>query len=95
MVFLATDRSDSNENEYAVLLDETDALVDRFINRLNDWSMKATDTVGAVTLRNFQQLNQIKMDAGIFTGWFLSFQIVVSDDFLYCTPENVELYANS
>jgi hypothetical protein len=95
IVFLALDKSDSDHTEYKVLLDATDDLVDRFIIRLNDWSMNSTDVVGAVTLRNFQQINQIKTDADIFTGWFLSFQMVVSDDFNYCTPENVSLYENS
>jgi hypothetical protein len=95
MVFLALDKTDSNHNEYSEILNRTDDLVDKFINRLNDWSMNSTDVVGAVTLRNFQQTNQIKTDADIFTGWFLSFQMVVSDDFQYCTPENVVLYGNS
>lgn len=95
IVFLSLDPTDSTHTEYKQVLDNTDDLVDRFINRLNDWSMKATDDVGAVTLRNFQQINQIKTDADVFTGWFLSFQMVVSDDFEYCTPANVELYANS
>lgn len=95
VVFLAVDKTDSTGDEYKHVLDATDSLLDRFVNRLNDWSMNSTDVVGAVTLRNFNQLNQIKKDADIFTGWFLSFQMVVSDDFEYCTPANVSLYANS
>lgn len=94
LVFLKRDRSDSIETEYKPILDDMDDLVDRFINRLNDWSMKATDTVGAVTIQNISQTNFIKSDADIYTGWFVSFQMIVSDDFEYCTPENVVIYGN-
>lgn len=94
MLFLQQDQSDSIETQYKPILDNMDELVDKFVNRLNDWSMKSTDTVGAVTIRNFNQGALIKNDADIFTGWFLSFQLITSDDFEYCTPDNVELYAN-
>jgi|SRR5690606_19820134 len=94
MVFLKMDRSDSLETEYNPILDDMDDLVDRFINRLNDWSMKATDTVGDLTIQNISQTNFIKSDADIYTGWFVSFQMIVSDDFEYCTPENVVIYGD-
>lgn len=94
VIFLHMDKSDSNEKEFKLIMDDTDDLADKFINRLNDWAYKTSDTVGPVTLRNFQQNPIIKGDADIFTGWMISFQLVVSDDFTYCTPENIDLYAN-
>jgi hypothetical protein len=94
VLFAAFDESAGTEKETKVILDTTDELADIFINRLNDWSNKTSDTVGAVTLRNFQQNPFIKSDADVFTGWFISFQLVVSDDFDYCTPDNEVLYAN-
>ena len=94
VVFLERDRPDSNEKEYKPILDSMDELLDKFINRLNDWSFKSTDVVGAVTLRNFQQTPFFKNDSDIFTGWIVSFQMVVSDDFEYCTPDNIAIYAN-
>lgn len=93
--FFIPDKSDSVETEFKPLLDKMDDLADRFINRLNDWSMKATDQVGAITLRNFQQIPHIKDTSDVHTGWFISFQMTVSDDFFYCSPENVDLYANN
>jgi hypothetical protein len=95
VVFLHKDTTDSVETEYADIWDVTDNLADKFVNRLNDWSMKATDTVGAVTLQGFQQTPFLKDDADIYSGWVLTFQMVVSDDFEYCTPENISLYADS
>jgi hypothetical protein len=93
--FFQPDTTDSQSLDgYKPILDDMDNLADRFINRLNDWSFKSTDVVGAVTLQNFQQTPYIKSDADILTGWFVSFQMVTSDDFEYCTPENVLLYGN-
>jgi hypothetical protein len=94
LLILIPDKSDSTEKEYKVQLDEADELADKFINRLNDWAYKTSDTVGPVTLQNFQQNPIIKGDADIFSGWWVSFQMVTSDDFDYCTPENIDLYAN-
>jgi hypothetical protein len=92
ILFFKQDKTDSLSDHYHEILNDMDSLVDRFVNRLNDWSLSESDTVGAVTIRNFQQTPYIKADADILTGWWLSFQLVVSDDFNYCTPENVRLY---
>lgn len=81
--------------EYKPILDAMDELADKFIHRLNDWSLKSTDTVGDVVLRNFQQTPYIKADADILTGWFVTFQMTTPDDFEYCTPENIELYGTN
>jgi hypothetical protein len=94
ILFARMDQTGSTEKESKQIMDVTDELADKFINRLNDWSYKKSDVVGAITIRNFSQTPFIKSDADIFTGWFVSFQMIVSDDFLYCTPENVVLYGN-
>jgi hypothetical protein len=94
VLFLYEDRTDSIETEFDHILDDMDTLVDKFIIRLNDFYLKSTDTVGTITLQNFSQNPFIKSDADIFTGWFLTFQMVVSSDFEYCTPDNIALYAN-
>lgn len=96
VLFLAEDRTDSDETEYKPVLDDMDDLVDKFVNRLNDFYLKSSDTVGAITLRNFSQTPFLKSDADILSGWFISFQMVVSDDFSYCLdPDNVRLYAGN
>lgn len=95
VLFFNQDKTDSQSLDgYKPILDDMDNLVDRFINRLNDYSFNSSDVVGAVTLQNFQQTPYIKSDADVLTGWFISFQMVTSDDFEYCTPENVTLYGN-
>ena len=93
IVFFAEQDSDSStETEYKPILDTTDELLDKFVNRLNDFYLSNQDAVGPLTIRNLSQTPFFKSDAGVFTGWFLSFQLVVSDDFVYCTPDNIVLY---
>ena len=94
VLFLDVDRPDSIQTEYKPVLDNMDELLDKFINRLNDWYLHSSDTVGPTIIRNFSQVPLVKEDAEVMTGWFLTFQLVVSDNFNYCTPDNVALYDN-
>lgn len=92
ILFCRIVQSGDTEIEQKPVLDDLDELVDKFIHRLNEFYLSQIDTVGPVTLSNFQQTPFFKKDADIFTGWFVTFQMVTPDDFDYCTPENVELY---
>lgn len=94
LLFFDKDTFDSTNGPSNEILDKQDETVDAFIHRLNDWYWKQSDTVGAVTLRGFNQQPFYKDDAGIHTGWLLTFQIVVPDSFEYCTPDNIALYAS-
>lgn len=93
LLFFDKDAFDAIEGPSNDILDKQDETVDKFIHRLNDWSMKLQDTVGEITLRGFSQQPFYKDDAGIHTGWLLTFQMVTPDDFEYCTPDNIEIYA--
>ncbi len=93
LLFFDKDAFDATEGPSNDILDQQDETVDKFIHRLNDWSMKLQDTVGEITLRGFSQQPFYKDDAGIHTGWLLTFQMVTPDDFEYCTPDNIEIYA--
>jgi hypothetical protein len=78
MVFYKVDNS--QEIEYTQILDELDELVDRFTNNLNSFQEKSDQIV-------IQAMNQtpfIKATAEILSGWLLTFQILVMDDFDYC-----------
>lgn len=88
IIFLKHDPTDSTEVQYKPILDTLDKTVDTFIHRLNDWYLKQSDEVGAVTLSGFQQSPIFKQDAGSHTGWFVSFQMVTDDSFDYCLDEN-------
>lgn len=95
MVFLDVDKADANEDQTTEIHDTLDLMVAKFMQALDDWYERSYDTVGALTIQNDNQQPFYKDDAGIHSGWFLTFQIVVSDDFLYCSPENVDLYAGN
>lgn len=94
LLFFDKDAFDATEGPSNDILDAQDHTVDRFILRLNEWSRVASqDIVGDVTLRGFNQQPFYKDDAGIHTGWLLTFAMTVPDDFEYCSPENVYLNA--
>lgn len=95
MLFLDVDRADANEKESERIHDEQDEVVDRYLQRLDDWSQTSQDILGDITIQNDNQTPFYKDDSGIHTGWFVTFQVVVSDNFLYCVPDNIAIYAGN
>lgn len=95
IVFLYEDEADSDAKHTENILDISDEIVDRYLQRLDDWFYRSDDNVGTITIRNDNQQPFYKDDAGIHSGWLVTFQATVSDDFLYCTPENIDLYAGN
>lgn len=78
MAFYKPDKS--GEKEYAKILDDTDNLIDKFVNELNFFSSMSTQIiVSAVSKTSF-----IKATADILTGWSVVFQIDAMDTFDYC-----------
>jgi hypothetical protein len=67
----------------------------KYMQALDDWYERSYDTVGALSITGDSATPFYKDDADIHTGWLLSFQLIVPDDFEYCTPENVDLYAGN
>lgn len=95
IVFLYQDEADSNAKQTENILDVSDPVVDAYLQRLDDWFERSDDIVGAATIRNDNQQPFYKDDAGIHSGWLLTFQITVSDDFNYCVEDNINLYAGN
>lgn len=73
MVFYKKDRQDSIQEQYQLILDEMDTLIDRFINNLND--ADETAVISGIT-----QVPVIKVMADVLTGWVLTFNISLLDD---------------
>jgi hypothetical protein len=80
MAFYQLDTSGSTGEQYAKILDDMDLLVDRFINKLNTYSTLSD----SVLIESISQQPFIKATADILTGYFLTFTLVVADDFEYC-----------
>jgi len=80
MVFYKFDTEDSTAEDYSKILDETDHLVDRFINDLN---MFVYDS-DKIVITSVSQQAVVKVLADILTGHMLTFQMLVNDDFEYC-----------
>lgn len=95
MLFMEHDPSDSTHDYSAQILDRQGDVLERFTEALDDWSERSYDTLGPITLENDAQFPFYKDNAGIHTGWRSEFDMVVSDQFNYCTPENVQIYAGN
>lgn len=78
MVFVKFDTE--NNIHYSKILDETDALVDRFLNKLN-YFMETSD---GILLSAINQQAVIKVLADTLTGHTLTFTLQTSDTFNYC-----------
>lgn len=95
LLFLSNDEAGSDQDESTRLLDDRDEAVDLYTQKLDDWYERSIDTLGAFTIQNDLQQPFYKDDSDINTGWLLTFQMVVSDNFFYCSPENIELYSGN
>lgn len=95
LVFLDVDKADANEDQTTEIHDTLDIVVAKYMQALDDWYERSYDTVGALTIQNDNQQPFYKDDAGIHSGWLLTFQLVVSDDFNYCVEPNISVYAGN
>lgn len=95
LVIIDIDKSSSVEKQYDDILDAMDDIGDKLIQRIDDWYQSERDIVGTLTITNINQTTIIKQDSDIHTGWLFTFQMTVSDDFEYCTPDNEILYGHN
>jgi len=96
LVFLDLDREDSNEKQTADIHDKLDVFVDRYLEQLDTWYLRTqVDEVGTITIRGDNQIPFYKDDTDITSGWLVTLTVTLSDDWIYCTPENIELYAGT
>lgn len=82
LAFYELDKADSTEEQYTLILDDVDKLVDKFLIKLNYYS----DEFGGagIVIIPGQQEPFIKATADILTGYTLPIQITVPDDWEYC-----------
>lgn len=80
MAFYGLDDAASSGDEYKEILDKCDVLVDKFITKLNFTSQ---DDIGIV-ITNINQTVFIKALADCLTGYILSFNVQVPDNWDYC-----------
>lgn len=80
MAFYELDNADSVQEDYSILLDSADILVDRFLGKLNFYSEQSD----SIIIQNISQDPFIKATADYLTGYSLSLQIIVPNDWDYC-----------
>lgn len=87
MAFYQLDKEESDQDEYKLILDFTDDLVDKFINKLNFYAFNFCITSDDIIITGMSQTPFVKATADILTGHLLSFQLQVTDQFNYCGLE--------
>lgn len=92
ILFMQQDEFDASAEETNKIHDDMDLKVGQFLQRLDDWSMTQQDTVGDITMQNITKTPFYKDQAGVYSGWLVRFNLIVPDDFIYCTPDNIEIY---
>lgn len=80
MAFYELDTFDSTQEDYALLLDRADILVDRYMAKLNFYSEQSD----SIIIQVVSQDPFIKATADYLTGYSLSLQIVVPNNWDYC-----------
>lgn len=79
LLFHQLDKEGSDQDQYKVILDDMDHLLDMFVTRLN----KRDDIV----IQGINQQPFIKATKDILTGWTLSFQLIINDNWDYCAND--------
>ena len=92
ILFMQQDDFDAKAEETNLIHDKTDIQVGQFMQRLDDWSMTQTDTVGDISITGITKTPFYKDQAGVYSGWLVRFQLITPDDFIYCTPDNIAIY---
>lgn len=95
ILFMEQDAFDASAEQTNLIHDRTDLAVDKFMQRLDDWSMTQQDTIGDVAIENIRKEPFYKDQAGVYSGFLLRFNLITPDDFIYCTPDNIEIYAGT
>jgi hypothetical protein len=89
MTFYELDSLTGSEDSTTNILDATDDLAQSFIRKMNIFSFDEDDTVSISTknimLSNVKFQSFVKMTTDCLTGWILTFDMEVPDDFDYCS----------
>lgn len=79
LLFHQLDNEASDQDDYKIILDEMDHYLDKFVQQLN----KHDDII----IQGITQQPFIKATADILTGWTLSFQLIINDNWDYCAND--------
>ena len=84
MAFYQLDKEESDQTQYACILDEMNELADKFINKLNFQADALCIDSDMIIITGMNQQPFIKATADILTGYIMNFTVTVTDDFNYC-----------
>jgi hypothetical protein len=89
LLFYKFDEMDSTEEQYKLILDDVDDLVQRFIRKIHednkdDYNTPIKLTTWNTRIENINKQTAIKVLADVLTGFGLTFDLTVPDQFNYC-----------
>jgi hypothetical protein len=89
MTFYELDSLTGSEDSTTNILDATDSIAQSFIRKMNIFSFDEDDTISVSTknivISNVKFQSFVKMTTDCLTGWILTFDMEVPDDFDYCS----------
>jgi len=85
IAFYQLDKAESDQTQYACILDEMSELLDQFINKLNSQAETLCINSDNIIITGMSQQPFIKATSDILTGYILNFSVQVTDDFNYCS----------
>jgi hypothetical protein len=96
--FYQQDRLDGAENETLAILDQMDVYAQQFIRLMNminfDEDVRVAVTTINCTMSNIAINAMIKDTVDFLTGWKVTFDLEVMDDFNYCSLYTSDTLAN-
>lgn len=88
LVFYGFDAPDSTQDQYKLILDETDVLVQKFLRDLQNDLLNDDTTIqltsNNIAISGIAKQPVIKVMADVLTGWIVTFNLTVPDNYDYC-----------
>jgi hypothetical protein len=87
MLFYKQGQKDDTEEQFVPILDDTADVLEKFLRKLNRYGEDESGEINTdvIQVQSIRQEPAIKVLADVFTGWILTFNLIVPDTFDYCT----------
>jgi hypothetical protein len=87
MLFYKQGLKDDTEEQFVPMLDDTADVLEKFLRKLNRYGEDEDGEINTdvIQIQSIRQEPAIKVLSDVFTGWILTFNLIVPDTFDYCT----------
>lgn len=87
MLFYKQGEKGDTEEQFVPMLDDTAEILEKFLRKLNRYGddEEGDITTDVIQILSIRQEPAIKVLVNVFTGWILTFNLVIPDTFDYCS----------